>query len=205
MSSPAGRPRTARALRGGIVATVATAVALGSHVAGGGDVPGLLGVLAPWAVSLWLCTLVSRRPAPWRTLVAVTASQTLFHTLFVLGTPTGASSAGGGAHAHHAQHTMPAPSGTTLTALQADTTMWAWHAAAAAATAAMLFHGEALLHHLRHLAGLVVSWLLPRRDLVPFGTPRTVRPAVVATGHRPARHGPELSLLRRRGPPALTV
>ncbi|ANC29858.1 hypothetical protein [Isoptericola dokdonensis] len=205
MSSPTGRPRSARVLRGGVAATVATGVALASHVAGGGAVPGLLGVLAPWVVSLWVGTLVGGRPARWRAVVSVAAGQVAFHTLFVLGTPTGAVRTGG-AHAHHAQlPPVPASTDANVAALQGDTTMWVWHAAAAAATAALLFHGEALLHHLRHLAGLVVSWLLPRRDLVPVGAPRPVRPAVVAAGHRPARHGPELSLLRRRGPPVLTV
>ncbi|PFG43606.1 hypothetical protein ATJ88_2312 [Isoptericola jiangsuensis] len=205
MRSPDGRTRSARALRGGVAATVATGVALASHVAAGGAVPGLLGVLAPWVVSLWVSTLVGARPARWRTIVSVGAGQAAFHTLFVLGTPTGATAPTGG-HAHHAAAPMLPAGGTDLPALApADLTMGVWHAAAAAATAALLFHGEALIGHLRRLAGTVADRLLPRAVLVPAVVPRTPRPAPVAAAVPRARYGPELSPLRRRGPPASTV
>ena len=54
--------RSARATRGVIAATFATLVALISHVAGGGAVPGPIGVIAPLILSIAIC--VWWLPAP---------------------------------------------------------------------------------------------------------------------------------------------
>jgi hypothetical protein len=198
--SSADRHRSARVLRGGVAATAATGVALASHVAGGGAVPGLAGILAPWALTLWVGTLLAgRRPARWRTTLSVAAGQAFFHVLFVLGTPTGAAASG---HAHH--HGAPAPftpSASTVDLVQADATMWAWHAVAAAATVALLYRGEVALLHLRALAGRAAARFLP----APIATTIVVEPrsralAIVPVA-RPASPGPELAPLRRRGPP----
>ncbi|MEG3613518.1 hypothetical protein V5O49_00060, partial [Isoptericola sp. MSP01] len=59
--STAGSAGRVRVLRGTLVAALTTGVALASHVAGGGSGPGWLGVAAPWALSLWLSTLLAGR------------------------------------------------------------------------------------------------------------------------------------------------
>lgn len=77
-----------RLLRGGLAATVATAVALTGHVLAGGAVPGWLGVLVPWWLSVAVCTvLAGARFTPARMSAAVLGSQVLFHGLFMAGTP----------------------------------------------------------------------------------------------------------------------
>src|SRR5699024_1714941 len=58
-----------RLVRGGVAATVATALALIGHVAGGGAMPGWLGIALP------------------RLSAAILGSQALFHGLFMAGTP----------------------------------------------------------------------------------------------------------------------
>lgn len=77
-----------RLLRGGTAATLATAVALGGHLAGGGAMPGWLGLLLPWWLAVAASTLLAgtRFSLP-RMGAAVLVSQALFHGLFVAGTP----------------------------------------------------------------------------------------------------------------------
>lgn len=77
-----------RLLRGGLAATVATAVALTGHVVAGGVAPAWLGVLVPWWLSIAVCTvLAGTRFTPVRMSAAVLGSQALFHGLFMAGTP----------------------------------------------------------------------------------------------------------------------
>ncbi len=78
--------RGTRVARGAAAAAVATFVALLSHVSGGGEVPGILGIVVPLALSFVACTaLAGRRTSALRLGLAVAVSQVLFHTLFVLG------------------------------------------------------------------------------------------------------------------------
>ncbi len=87
-------------MRALVAATVATGVALGSHVLGGGFAPSLTGLLVPFALSLIVCWhLGNRMNSWWRTALGVTASQALFHSLFVVGSGGAMSSSSG--HAHH--------------------------------------------------------------------------------------------------------
>ena len=77
-----------RLLRGGVAATLATLVALGGHLVGGGAMPSWLGIALPWWLSVAACTvLAGTRFSLPRMLTAVLASQTLFHGLFMAGTP----------------------------------------------------------------------------------------------------------------------
>ncbi len=86
--------------RAAVAATVATGVALGSHVLGGGAMPSAPGVLVPLALSFAVCVqLAGRTVSWWRTGLGVTASQALFHTLFVVG--AGGVTVAAGTHAHH--------------------------------------------------------------------------------------------------------
>ncbi|MFI6423823.1 hypothetical protein [Promicromonospora sp. NPDC050880] len=202
------RHRRPRDARGPVVASVATAAALLSHLAGGGAVPGWLGVLVPWVLSLTVCTvLAGRRLALWRTVVSVGLSQVLFHTLFVLGTPAGGRPAGPGGHGAHGGYSLPAagadPSAYLPDLVGAGPAMWLWHGVAAAATVAALFGGERLIARLRDLAGRVAgrfSRHLPARADVaaPLTVVRVPAPDWF-TGSFPAR--PEVSPARRRGPP----
>ncbi|MDO8145318.1 hypothetical protein [Isoptericola sp. 178] len=202
-----GSSRQVRVLRGAVAATVTTGVALASHVAGGAPVPGWLGVAAPWAITLWLSTLLAgRHVARWRTASSVVVGQVLFHTLFVLGTPTGAP-APSGPHAGHAVMAPFTPSATTVDLLQADARMGGWHAAAAVATVALLYRGELFLHRLLRAAGTVATRLAPRRlDVAAATVEVPTPPALVAVRHhRRARPRPQLRPLQRRGPPALSA
>lgn len=194
-------PRRPRDARGPVVATLATGAALLSHVAAGGAVPGALGVLVPWALAVALSTaLAGRRLALWRTVLSVGASQLLFHTLFVVGAPSGAATAGHG-HGGHGSTLPPRGTGTLPDLLVADPTMWLWHGGAATATVAALYGGERLVTRLRALADRAAAWLrpgLPTPVAVPVAPERPVVPDW-STGTVPAR--PEVSPSRRRGPP----
>ncbi|WP_341853968.1 hypothetical protein [Brachybacterium sp. GPGPB12] len=78
----------ARLVRGGTAASIATAVALGGHLAGGGAMPAWLGILVPWWLAVAVCTpLAGAQFSLARMGVAVLASQALFHGLFSAGTP----------------------------------------------------------------------------------------------------------------------
>jgi hypothetical protein len=200
---------------------VATCAALLSHLLGGGAVPGWLGLLVPWVLSLAVCTaLAGRRLSLWRTTASVGLSQVLFHTLFVLGAPgspgstqtsgaargtAGERPGGHGLHGdslgHPSRH-EPAPYLPDL--LAADATMWFWHGDRAGGRDAVLVSGERTLMRLRELAGRTADRLRRRlpspADLAPL---LPVAPAVAPdwfTGSFPAR--PEVSPSRRRGPPS---
>lgn len=103
--------RAPRLVRGASSASVATFVALLSHVAGGGQAPGLLGIAVPWILSLMVCTLLAGRTLSLlRLSFAVAGSQLLFHALFVLGTVSARASAVTGGHLH--DHAAMAPLST---------------------------------------------------------------------------------------------
>src|SRR5690606_40199855 len=77
-----------RLMRGGTAASIATAVALGGHLAGGGAMPAWLGILVPWWLAVAGCTLLAgTRFSLARMGVVVLAIQALCHGLFRAGTP----------------------------------------------------------------------------------------------------------------------
>lgn len=77
-----------RLQRGGVAASVATAVALGGHLVAGAEMPSWLGVALPWWLAVAVCTvLAGTRFSLLRMGVAVLSSQALFHGLFTAGTP----------------------------------------------------------------------------------------------------------------------
>lgn len=189
-------------LRGLVGGTVATFVALTSHVCGGGQLPGMLGIVIPWLLSFMVCTVLAGiRLSFTRLTLSVMLSQALFHTLFVLGaiTPRG----GFAPHVHGIGALGAVSSAGTETVLP-DTAMWVAHAVAAALTVLALHRGERLVHGLVAIANAIVGWL--RRML-----PTAVRPAPVSvrplwSAHpAPRRENPTLSTLRRRGPPPLFI
>lgn len=203
--------RRVRVLRGGLAATAATFVALASHLAGGGQMPDVLGIVVPLLLSLPVCMAWSGRLSLLGLSASVVASQLFFHVLFTLGTPTGATPAspGSGPHAGHMGMGIPASAQTAgqthiMEAANADTMMWVWHAAAAIVTIVVLYRGELTLLGLRELAVRAAVWLLRGRAVVEdagsFVLPAL--PGVVAAAFRPSHPGPQLSPLLRRGPPA---
>lgn len=205
-------PRRLRDARGPVVASVATAAALLSHLLGGGAMPGWLGIVVPGVLSLTVCTaLAARRLSLWRTTASVALSQVLFHTLFVLGAPAGPGPSGAPGHqgasgVPHGPHEQLPPSsgGSPFELISADVTMWCWHGVGAAVTVAALYCGERVLSRLRELAGDLAGWLrgrltVPADVAAPFPVVRLTAPDWF-TGSFPAR--PEVSESRRRGPPA---
>lgn len=175
-----------------------------SHIAGGGTVPGWLGIAAPWVLSAAVCTLLAGRALSLTRLgIAVAISQVLFHVLFVLGMPTAAVVAKPGMHDHN-EMAMTSISTMPETAMIADPTMWGWHAIAASLTIALLYRGERAVAQLRVLAERAVRWIRRRLGaLIPVAamfSPRLLPvffTQVIAPLAVPAR------ALRRRGPPPL--
>ena len=190
--------RPQRVLRGSLAAAVATFTALLFHVAGGGASPAALGVLAPLVLSTAVCTLLAgRRMSLLRLSASVTASQLLFHGLFLLGTPSG--SVTGGGHAHHGGGVQIVLDGTTASD---DGVMTAAHALAAAVTVAALHAGERVLAALSALSRWIVVRVIRPRGIVDVAAPSL--PAPDADRVLPAL-GVHVPSLRRRGPPAVAL
>lgn len=188
---------------------MATSAALLTHLAGGGALPGWLGVLVPWALSLAMCTaLAGRRPSLWRTTVSVALSQVLFHTLFVLGTPVAPGAPTVSSHLGHRLPPGPATPSVASPAnlvelLGADPAMWWWHGIAAAATVAAVYGGERALLRLCELAGRMAQWVRRRLTVPASVVPPHPVVRVPASGWFADSFSvrPERSPLRRRGPP----
>ncbi len=199
--------RGLRVARGAAAASVATFVALLSHVSGGGQIPGILGIVVPLALSFVACTvLAGRRTSAPRLALAVAVSQVLFHTLFVLGDYR----AGAAGHVHGAAPTATAASAATEAmphVMTTDAGMWAWHAVAALVTTVALHRGERTLAALRELAQRSIAWVRARARIIAtnFG-PSPVRrvSAEVVAVVRPVSALLVVSA-RRRGPPARTA
>ncbi len=216
MSSPSRLPHL---VRGTGAAAIATFAALFAHMLGGGAMPSPLGIVVPLLLSLMVSVLLAGRTLSlWRLSISVVLSQTLFHTLFVLGTPTAAGASAltdmaASSHAHGmasmagmAMPTMaplaPASAGT-LALVQGDAVMWLSHLLGAAVTTAFLYRGERAMLRLRRLAERFVGWLRHRLvaplqvliQRVPARIRATWAPGwtVLAQLHA--------STLSRRGPP----
>ncbi|MGX1793346.1 hypothetical protein ACWIDW_10455 [Microbacterium sp. NPDC055312] len=192
--------RLPQLLRGTSSALVATFTALLGHVSAGGAMPGLLGIVVPLVLSSMVSVLLAgRRLSPARLLLAVAASQFLFHELFVLGSVTPV----GGLAVH--QHGLPAvlPGGEASIAAPAAG-MWLAHVLAALLTTAALHRGEVLLTGLVRLAGRLTTWLVAALiGRLPAVTPRPgLRFPVRAADDGALDTGIRFTRLRpRRGPP----
>jgi hypothetical protein len=193
-------------LRGATSATVATFVALLSHVSAGGAVPGWLGILIPFVLSLAVCTVLAGRSlSVWRLSVAVVLSQALFHTLFVLGS----FALPGVGEDHHAMHgmgeVMPASSVGMTDALHGDPTMWLGHAIAAVVTVLALHRGERCVRALVELTRTLLGRLRIRLTLIVADVEADAPRSASAVFTRAFRVRPRLFLrdIARRGPPRL--
>lgn len=192
-----------RLVRGGIAATLATVIALGGHLVGGGAVPSWIGIALPWWLSVAACTvLAGTRFSLPRMTAAVLASQALFHGLFLAGTPGDpsvqlvappGSHLGHGAHAGHGGQLTDAsasvgahaahagPSGVGAAAEHAlhgshgDLRMLLWHVVAALVTAVLLHRGESIVLGSFALAARLFGAL--RRPVAVISAPVLVLPA----------------------------
>ncbi|MGK9147160.1 hypothetical protein KXS11_05990 [Plantibacter flavus] len=199
--------RSTRTLRGVVAAAFSTFVALLSHVAGGGSMPGVLGLVVPLMFSTLVCVLLAgRRLSIVRLSLSVAVSQVLFHTLFVLGAAQGsASTAMPSGHAAHGAHvTLDASSMPMMHDGHAGAGMWFAHVIAGLVTIAALHRAETLLSTVAAVKEFVLARLVPT-VLAALAAP--VRPARV----RLQSDVPTLRTLgvypattALRGPPALT-
>lgn len=195
------RSRATRVIRASVAASIATFVALLSHVAAGGTMPHWLGIAVPWVLSLAVCTvLVSRALSLPRLSVAVVLSQLLFHLLFVLGADSAASTAGAATGHVHGVPVLDLSTGSTAAAT--DPSMWLAHLAAATLTVAALHRGERLVVRLGALARGLLAWVR-RRILAGEVQPPAVaeRPGILCAPAAPMRSARVAALARRRGPP----
>lgn len=192
-----------RLTRAAFAAAVSTFVALASHVLGGGHTPTAAGIAVPLALSFAICIqLAGRALSLWRLSVAVTASQALFHTLFVLGSGSTAVSSAG--HVHHGGDVAVTLTDAAAHGAHGGGLMAVAHIAAAILTTAALHRAEWLLE--RAARGL--AWLAAR--LLPARIPSTA-PAP-ASVRMPARASAPLAVRdvargvrTLRGPPALSA
>lgn len=194
--------RRGRVARGLSAATLATFVALMSHLAAGGDVPGFAGIALPLTGAVLVSTILAgKRTSVLRLTLAVVASQLLFHTLFVLGASGGAMTM----HTHHGHgvaisEATPAAAAIMNIPILTDPVMIAWHTAAAAITITGLLHGERAARASFSVLRSFRQWLRARltlrwRDELPQHAP-----VAIASSHPPARtRGPMPP--PRRGPP----
>ena len=217
-----------RLLRGGLAATIATAVALTGHVVAGGAVPGWLGVLLPWWLSVAVCTvLAGARFTPVRMSAAVLGSQVLFHGLFMAGTPGDPATRlvdppgqhlGHGTHLGHGSdavnssllgpdHATHGVGDLAQHALHGDhvgAPMLLGHLLAALLTVVLLQRGESLV-----LGGLDLARTLVESLLLPFVVPSAslpvtgTEPTAPVDRHRDLRRTQQVVLgpAPRRGPP----
>ncbi|MFV0460801.1 MAG: hypothetical protein ACK5MT_18755 [Actinomycetales bacterium] len=201
--------RRLRAARGIGAATCATALALFSHLLGGGQVPHWLGVVVPWMLSAPVCVaLAGRRVGLLRLSASVGISQLLFHLLFVLGSQAPAvtgSTMTAAPHGHlHAVGATGAANAAVLAppggSGHADPAMWCWHAVAAVLTIAAVYRGERALSRLREFTSWLCRWWLPALVCALVLVPDPVAPSPTWSS-RSRWTPPELTVQRRRGPP----
>ncbi|MBC7442363.1 MAG: hypothetical protein H7311_07555 [Ramlibacter sp.] len=198
--------RWARFVRGWVTASVAVFVAALSHVAAGGNAPGLLSAgLALAFAGMASVLLAGRGLSLPRLSLSVGLSQLLLHALFGLGGTSGVTITGG--H-HHGALTLSADAGApplmSAGGLMPDSTwMWVGHGLAALLTIVALHRGEktfwALLEDAaNHLALVRIPHLAPVRV---HSDAATVRPGFGRV-FVPADLGVLLGSVLRRGPPA---
>lgn len=213
-----------RLARGGLVATLATAIALGGHLLGGGGLPALLGTLLAWGLSATLTSAVAgHRLSLWRLTISVMVSQVLFHALFMIGglgvvgaAPTGHHHVGAGGlattptvhadHAEHAAHAAHAGSTGSLGTVghlllgSATPLMAAGHLLATILTVVAIHVGERMLFRALHLTDLIDSVHGDLAHWLAPWSPRLVTAVVLCAVTAWARLLDRLRSLRRIPP-----
>ena len=218
-----------RLVRGGTAASIATAVALGGHLAGGGAMPAWLGILVPWWLAVAVCTLLAGTQFSLARMgVAVLASQALFHGLFSAGTPgdpgralvdpPGSHLGHGAGHAGHgnggvAGHGTHGDGGEGVASVadhalhgsHSDLRMLLLHLLAAMVTAVLLQHGESVLMRCARLALSVLAVLAhpPLLLLITLLVPELPARPLPAAAHLLHAQRAVLTPQLRRGPPVV--
>jgi len=179
--------RWARVARGSSAALFATLLAAFSHLIAGGDTPTLFGLGASLLLSAALCTLLTTRTLSLsRLVIAMGASQVMFHSLFsTLGNPIAV------AHEHSAAMPLDA-------APHAHSAMWLAHVVAGALTILAFRYGESAFWSLAIIARLFFARLLG--FTAPVLTP-VVRLVAACTEPMMRPLSELLSPMRHRGPP----
>lgn len=168
--------------------------------------PGWIGIVVPLMISVPVCVVLAGRSlSAVRLGLAVGISQTLFHTLFVLGTFAPSSGvATNRAHVHQVGLSMPMDAAAETVVTGAGAAMWLAHAIAAIVTVAAVHRGEATGRRLIELARRLLSWVrrrIPTPSIFSPPVPRLVRAGVVSV--RPALSVVVVASSRRRGPPVV--
>lgn len=193
--------RIERAGWGVLGASVATSLALIGHLLGGGALPAWQGIAVPWLLSVGICiALAGQTLSIVRATGGALASQLLFHTLFMLGTPATASHSAHTGHSAHAGHGSHAGTFGSI-----DTEMWLTHLVAAALTVVIVHRGERNVLRLYAFAQWALDWV---RHRLGRSSPSHILPQ--RSGHQlNPDFGSDLSPLGiftvfwcRRGPPA---
>lgn len=189
--------RLARAAFG---AAVSTFVALGSHLVGGADAPSLAGWAVPLVLSFAVCVqFAGRELSLWRLAIAVSVSQALFHTMFMIG--SGAASLSSDGHAHHGSAVAVTVVDDAAHGAHSDAGMTLAHVGAAILTTLALHRAEWLLAR----GAALLSWLRTALHvaepgaLPPFGDPRTQ--PIPAQGSARVLEDVASGVYTRRGPP----
>lgn len=198
--------RSARALRAVGAASISTFVALFSHVAAGGTVPGFAGIAVPLALAVLFCLpLAGRRLSVVRLGLSVVVSQTLFHTLFVLGASGPASSAPSGGHAAHGAQFIPTAGVAPAVSSFYEPVMWIGHLVAAIVTITALHHGERVIERIAALRDRIWAAMYPAVVVLePVSAARRVR-VVMSALPFVARRRREDDVAPLRGPPLVVA
>lgn len=165
------------------------------HVLAGGAMPHPIGVAVPLALSIAVCIgLAGCRLRGVRLALSVVVSQFLFHALFGLGSGAGTVAA------HHGGVNLPEVDGVATTP---SLIMWAAHVVAAAATAAVLARGEAVLGEMSRAARRLATRLMSGAERVA-GPQVLVRTRCSANSSLPTmRSRPRSAARSLRGPPVV--
>jgi hypothetical protein len=196
--------RGERALRAVGAASIATFVALFSHVAGGGTMPGFAGIAVPLALAILVCIAVGgRRLSLPRLSISVVISQLLFHFLFVLGLSGPATSTMPGGHAAHGAAHIDWATTTSAATTACDPLMWAAHALAAIVTITAMHQGARVAARLTQLSRRIWATLLPLLSTLISAS--IDRPILVVVRALPFvfRRRSDQDVASRRGPPVL--
>lgn len=199
--------RSRIAARGVAAAAVSTFVALLSHVGGGGDLPGTMGILVPLVLSSLVCVaLAGRSLSLFRLTLSVAASQFLFHALFILGTPRSASSTMDAAphHLHGGAQGLDMASTPSAHLAHASVGMWIAHAVACVLTVAALYSAESVLASVAALKRMILARLCVEVPVTRvFGTAAPEAPRYSRVDASVLPIGCHPSVLAHRGPPLL--
>jgi hypothetical protein len=195
--------RSARAVRGLLTAAFSVFVAAFSHVAAGGDTPGVVGVTVALAFATMLSVaLAGTTLSLGRLTASVILSQLLLHLLFGVGAAGSAFTVTGAAHHGGSMSIQPTASVLPQAGMHDEGWMWVAHACAALVTIIALRYGEkAFWGLLRQAGNRLAAVVFACASVSPVPVARSVVRAAAAGTLLRTDLGVVLSTMRRRGPP----